>query len=181
MSTKYKLIWPVAAACAILGASMWVLRAEPQGSGIGVPVEERRNPAQREDFRREQAEILESLLDMSPQRLARTRALIERLERMDEEEREALRKRVRAFHRQSPEEIRSQRERWRRMSPEEREEFRRELRGRLNDDPEIADEKRVNPRLEKRFEEYLRGLPREERVRVLRDLRAAARSGGDAD
>ncbi len=182
MNRKYKSIYHAVLAIALLWVPPGVLRADSDSeeSGIRASSEERSAPSQRKDTRREQAEMLESLLDMSPQRLANTRALIERLERMDEKERETLRKRVRAFHSQSPEEIARQRERWRKMSPEERAEFRRQLRDLSSRETEIAEEETVNPHIEKRFEKYFRDLPPEERRRVMSELRTAAQSS-DAD
>ncbi len=124
------------------------------------------------DTRQRHQEMLEDLLDLSTERLARTRSVIERLEAMDEKQREILRKRVRDFHRQTPEEIRRQREEWRAMSPEERWEHRRrnreeweELWG-LN-----IEEGDVDVGLERRFQEYFQNLPAEERGRIIRELR----------
>jgi hypothetical protein len=124
------------------------------------------------DTRQRHQEMLEDLLDLSTERLARTRSVIERLEAMDEKQREILRKRVRDFHRQTPEEIKRQRDEWRAMSPEERWEHRRrnreeweELWG-LN-----TEEGDVDAVLERRFQEYFQNLPGEERLRIIRKLR----------
>ena len=148
--------------------------------GDRMAKEETRERAPDGEARRQHGEMLERLLDMSPERLARTRALIERLEKMDDEEREDLKKRVREFHRQSPEEIRKQRQQWRKMSPEEKEEHRRKFRERW-DRREVGDgdHDRVDEAVERRFSEYYRRLPPEERLRVLRELRAEARDQGE--
>lgn len=140
------------------------------------------------DTRNEHQEMLEDLLDMSSERLARTRSVIEQLEAMDSDEREELRKRVRHFHRQSEEEIKRLRDRWRKMSHEERREFRRELRERWEglwpdeegDEGEDA-EGRVDPGLEQRFFEYFAGLPFEERRRIMRELRSDGPEGGQGE
>ncbi len=158
--------------------SGWVLTAGETGSERAGEADSGERD-RRADSRSGHAEMLERLLDMSPERLARTRVLIERLERMEEEEREDLKRRIRDFHRKSPEEMRKLRQRWREMSPEEKEEHRRKLSERA-ERREVGDgdHEKVDEAAEERFREYFRQLPREERVRVLRELRGDARRGG---
>ena len=156
----------------VLGVSLAALVFMPLLTAASDTISDRRDRGDYGDVRQQHQEMLEKLLDLSPQRLARTRSVIERLEAMDERQREILRKRVREFHRQTPEEIRRQREKWRSMSPDERDEHRRRHRekwqglwggGRENGD--------VDSGLESRFKDYFRNLDGEERRRVLRELR----------
>lgn len=74
--------------------------------------------------------VLDRLLTMPPEHLARIRRAIEQIEAMSPEEREALRDRLRDFRHIDPEERQKIRERWRAMSPEERRESIREMRER---------------------------------------------------
>ena len=162
----------------VTGALLAVLLFMPLLSAASDTGSDRRDRGGSRDLRQVDQEMLENLLDLSTQRLARTRSMIERLEAMDEQQREILRKRVREFHRQSPEEIRRQREKWRSMSPEERDEFRRhreQLQGLRGADRENGD---VDSRLENRFKDYFKNLDGEEQRRVLRELRAETATGG---
>ncbi len=163
----------------VTGALLAVLLLMPLLSAASETGSDRRDRGGVRDMRQGDQEMLENLLDLSTQRLARTRSVIERLEAMDEREREILRKRVREFHRQTPEEIRRQREKWRSMSPEERDEYRRrhreEWQGLRGADRENGD---VDSRLENRFKDYFKNLDGEEQRRVLRELRAETATGG---
>ncbi len=157
------------------GVSLAVFLFIPLLSAASDAGSERRDRSDSGDVRQGHREMLENLLDMSAERLARTRSVIERLEAMDERQREILRKRVRDFHRQTPEEIRRQREKWRSMSPEERVEHRRrhreEWQGLWGGDRENGD---IDTGLERRFKDYFKNLDGTEQRRVVRELREEA-------
>jgi hypothetical protein len=72
--------------------------------------------------------VLERLLSMPPEHLARIREAIERIEQMNPEERAEMRDRLRQFRHLSPEQRERMREQWREMTPEERRERVKELR-----------------------------------------------------
>lgn len=74
--------------------------------------------------------VLDRLLSMPPDQLARVRRALERIEAMTPEEREELRERLRDFRSISPDQRQEIRERWRTMTPEERREHAREARER---------------------------------------------------
>ena len=74
--------------------------------------------------------LLDRLLQMSTEQLARIRSVLDRLAAMEPEERDAMRQRLREFHNVTPEERRRLREKWRGMTHEERREALRELRDR---------------------------------------------------
>lgn len=78
--------------------------------------------------------VLDRLLAMPSDQLARVRHAVEQIEAMDPEEREALRDRLNAFRKISPEDRQKMREKWRNMTSEERHEHVKKMRERRWDD-----------------------------------------------
>jgi hypothetical protein len=74
--------------------------------------------------------VLDHILAMPPDQLARVRRAIEQIEGMEPKEREAIRARLRDFRQISPEERHKMREKWKELSPEERREHVQQMRER---------------------------------------------------
>lgn len=104
-----------------------------EATGMETPINSGEGESNRRRGRMDASDemaVLDRILAMPPDQLARVRRAIEQIEGMEPEEREAIRARLWDFRQISPEERHKMREKWKELSPEERREHVQQMRER---------------------------------------------------